>query len=137
MRHANNALALGHEIDAYDPVGMAGQVFVPEIRVMHRDQVLALNYVIVVASPSNYHGVDLQDAIHSGCHVLVEKPFGYDCPPLIEGFLAMTRKLHPELIIATGFNLRFHASVKQTKKLMDELGALLSASFLLIQKTDM
>jgi len=124
MRHAKNVLALGHEVDAYDPVGMAGQVFVPEIRVMHRDHVLILSKAIVVASPSIHHGVDLQDAIHSGCHVLVEKPFGYDCPPLLDGFLQATRQKAPGQIVATGFNLRFHSCVKKAKELVPDLGEL-------------
>lgn len=133
-RHANNAVDLGHEVDFYDPVRQTYPD--SKVRFQYRGHVLATSDAIVVASPSNCHGIDFQDAVHTGCHVLVEKPFGYDCPPLLDGYLQAKRGVYPGLIVATGFNLRFHACVGQTKKLMPELGELLSASFVVRQKTE-
>lgn len=103
-----------------------------------RERLLKECDAIVVASPSIEHTKDLMDAIHAGNHVLVEKPFGYDCPPLLDSFMQGARSKNPELIVATGFNLRFHHCVQKAKSVMDSgiLGEPIAASFVVNQKTE-
>jgi len=83
------------------------------------------------------HVQDMIDAVNTGKQVLVEKPFGYDCPPFIGGYLKGARmKWGGNLIIATGFNLRFHDCVRRTKELIPEIGPLKAAMFTVRQKTE-
>lgn len=130
QRHFKNAHDLGHEVAGYDPVEN------PNARPFLIDGADA----IVVASPSKEHAHDLMDAIHAGKHVLVEKPFGYDCPPLLDGFIkaARTSVTHPDMVIATGFNCRFHHSVNYAKAMVydGQLGDIQAASFSVLQKSE-
>jgi len=125
-RHALNIEFLGHEFVAYDP---------SVSRPSYRDYVFTNADAIVIATPSKIHAHDLMDVLHAGKHVLVEKPIGYDCPPLIDGFLQGIRYKDRSLIIATGFNLRFHHCVQKTKELLPSIGNILAASFTVYQKT--
>lgn len=125
-RHCTNAHYLRHEVWGYDPIyGARG-----------RQETLDQCDAIVVASPSQYHGQDLVDAVNAGKHVLVEKPFGYDCPPYLDGFVQASRHANPSLIIATGFNLRFHACIQYIKTHLSEIGTIRFASFSVLQKSE-
>lgn len=127
MRHGDNAANLGHEVALYDPAHWT----------YSREAVIAWADAIVVASPSKCHAQDLMDAINAGKHVLVEKPFGYDCPALLDGYMQGLRFKDRNLIVATGFNLRFHHSVQAVKDLLDKgtIGKLIQASFTVNQRT--
>ncbi len=127
-RHFVNIENLGHETFWWDPN-------IPS----HGDREKIINYcdAIVVASPSINHAKDLMDVIDQGRPVLVEKPFGYDGPALLEGYLkGARRRWGPSHIIATGFNLRFHECVKKAKELLPEIGEIIAAHFTVYQKTE-
>jgi predicted dehydrogenase len=126
-RHHKNLQALGQEVFYYDPIH-AG----PEVR----DRVLKRCDAILVCTPTKRHAEDFMDAANAGKHVFVEKPFGYDCPPLLDGFLRGTRSRFPKQVIATGFNLRFHDCVTQAKNKINTLGDILKAKFHVLQKTE-
>lgn len=132
QRHIHNLNILGQHAFWYDPAPPSGFISIP------RSSLLKTCDAIVVASPSKCHSEDLQEAIEAGKHVLVEKPFGYDCPPFLDGYLMGARKRYPHLIIATGFNLRFHHCVQKAKEIIDSgiLGELIAASFVVNQKTE-
>src|SRR6266446_3673187 len=130
QRHASNLLKLGHQVYIYDPVDPQTVFSARELVIKHAD-------AIVVASPSKNHAEDMIDAVNAGNHVLVEKPFGYDCPSFLAGYLkGGHRKWRDKLIIATGFNLRFHDCVRRTKELIPEIGPLKTAMFTVRQKTE-
>src|SRR6266446_2155503 len=138
QRHASNLLKLGHQVYIYDPVDPQTVFSARELVIKHAD-------AIVVASPSKNHAEDMMDAVNAGNHVLVEKPFGYDCPSFLGGYLKrflggylkrVRIKCGGNLIVATGFNLRFHDCVKKTKELIPEIGPLKSAMFTVRQKTE-
>lgn len=72
QRHARNALALGHDVVAYDPQ----PVEVPGIaRVSSMEQLRQLRPAhVVVASPPIQHFLDAVYCVCDGLNVLVEKP---------------------------------------------------------------
>lgn len=127
QRHRSNLQALGHSVGWYEP--RSGHDANWRDRVINSD-------AIIVCSPSEDHTKDLMDVIDAGKHVLVEKPFGYDCPPLLDGYLQGARVRWPKMIIATGFNLRFHHCVIEAKKWIPELGRLKAAMFTVRQKSE-
>lgn len=130
-RHFENAYKhLGHTALWYDPAVPGSE---------DRETVLSWADAIVVASPSQCHAADLMEAINRGKSVLVEKPIGYDCPAYIDAFLQGARlRWKPNLIVATGFNLRFHYCVRFVKRMLElnGLGPLKAASFTVNQRTE-
>lgn len=126
-RHARNLMALGHQVIAYDQACPTG---------FSRYDVLTKSEAVLICTPTKSHAVDLADALHHGKHVFVEKPIGYDCPPYIAGLIAGAKSTYPGIVIATGFNLRFHQCVKDAKNLIEDgfLGKLQSARFDVLQK---
>ncbi len=128
-RHSANLIGLNHAVSWYDP--NEGH----HIKAI-REDVIHWADAIVVASPSKNHAQDMIDAVNATKHVLVEKPFCYDCPPFLAGYLKGARSKFPNLIVATGFNLRFHDCVRKTKELIHEIGPLKAAMFTVRQKTE-
>lgn len=119
-RHMQNALKLGHDVAIYDPAHHVSPT---------RNEVIGWSDAIIVASPTEYHSIDLHDALTSGKHVLVEKPIAYDAPSIIANILS---NADPNLIVATGFNLRFHSCVQEAVRVVnkgDILGKIKAASF--------
>lgn len=104
-RHAANALALGHDVVAWDPVapvidGATG-ASTPEAALAGAD-------VAVVASPSSEHAAQARLALEHDCHTLVEKPLALsaaEVTPLEQ--LALAR----DLTLGVAMNLRFHPGV--------------------------
>jgi predicted dehydrogenase len=127
--HFANIEKLGHQAHWYDP-NIPGHGL--------RDLVIEHCDAIIVASPSKQHAHDLTDAIDAGKHVLVEKPFGYDCPPYLDGYVQGARGRFPNLIIATGFNCRFHLCVARARHILrsGKLGDIQAASFSVLQKSE-
>lgn len=127
-RHFKNLADLDYPVLTYDPAGIGSS----------RDLVIKDCDAILVCSPSQYHGQDFVDCADAGRHVFVEKPFGYDCPPFWDSYLMGMRMRYPHLIVATGFNLRFHSCVIQAKLRIDagDLGDLKAASFSVLQLTE-
>ncbi len=134
-RHYFNLEELGHDVSFYDP-----NIYGHPLTI--REDILNWAEAIVVASPSINHAQDLMDAIDAGKHVLVEKPFGYDCPALLDGYLQGARhkwrKDHiiTDQIVSTGFNLRFHECIKKAKELLPDIGEIQAAHFTVYQKTE-
>jgi len=128
-RHGENLQNLSQHVYAYEPKDQP-----PDTREWVIDKCAAL----VVCSPSQCHGKDLVDVLHAKKHVLVEKPIGYDCPPYIQGLLYGARHKNPELIIATGFNCRYHPCVRTAKAIMTSgtLGKIRAAGFVVRQRSD-
>lgn len=126
-RHAENARSLGHQVDVFDPLQ----------QISNRIQVIRESDAVIIASPTKNHVEDLMECLHRDKHVLVEKPIGYDCPKLVEGYLAGTMMRNPNLIVATGYNLRFHQAVKFAKGLLDRnrIGDIQRAWFTVRQKS--
>lgn len=129
QRHAKNLMTLGHQVISYDPL---------EPLFMSRERVINDADAVLICSPTKNHAEDLADVLRAGKHVMVEKPIGYDCPPLIAGMIMGARSKNPNLVVATGFNLRFHECVKQAKKIMRAgyLGTVQRATFSVLQKND-
>ena len=126
-RHAGNVQTLGHKVNAYDPVGQIDGICTPE-----RAKVIDWADAIIVASPTAHHVIDFHDAAAAGKHVLVEKPFACDGPTdILHNMLKSAHLINKNIIIATGFNLRFHSCVQEVKKLMDKryIGDPVCASF--------
>jgi len=128
-RHARNLMNLGHQVVFHDPVVLGS---------MERDQVIKMSDAVIVCTPTKQHGRDLCDVLDARKHVLVEKPIGYDCPPYIAGYIMGARSEKPDLVVATGFNLRFHHCVKKVKQLIDGgfIGDLKEADFRVLQKNN-
>jgi predicted dehydrogenase len=126
-RHYKNLKALGQMVATYDPYEQGW---------VDRDHMIKECDAILVCTPTKCHAEDFIDAANAGKHVFVEKPFGYDCPPLLDGALQGTRSRFPQQVIATGFNLRFHDCVTQAKNKMHTLGDILKAKFHVLQKTE-
>jgi predicted dehydrogenase len=120
QRHYQNAESLGHEVFVYEPKFSTLET---------RGFVINCANAIIVASPTECHVQDLHDSLAAKKHVLVEKPIGYDDPEIVKNILLFADEAN--LIVATGFNLRFHACVQKVKRMImaGELGDIVCASF--------
>lgn len=104
-RHAANALALGHEVTAWDPVAAAlERVAVAPTA----EAALEAAEVAIVASPSSEHASQARLALTHDCHALVEKPLA-----LSAADIAPLERLATErgLTLGVAMNLRFHPGV--------------------------
>ena len=129
-RHFGNLHELGYKVLAYDPA-------YPNI--ITREEIIDWADAVLVCTPSGNHAQDMMDVVELGKHVFVEKPFGYDCPELLEGYLRGARARWLDRVsITVGFNLRFHECVVKTKAILNDhwLGEILTASFSVLQKSD-
>lgn len=122
MRHAKNALLLGHEVFGFDPVegrqallASYGGVATTRSGVLSCDKV-------VVASPTPSHWDDIRD-VKIPC--LLEKPIA-DRP---------LEDLDLSYIELVGYNLRYHACVRQAKNWVTAgfIGKPLCSHFVLAQ----
>lgn len=125
MRHAKNAISLGHEVFGFDPdegkqalLGSYGGL------PANMDAVLACDRV-VIASPTSNHWGDLKTA--SQAVVFVEKPIAdrvIDFPT--------------NNVTLVGYNLRYHSCVKQAKNWIEAgfIGKPLHSNFVLAQFND-
>lgn len=122
--HARHLIEMGHEINGYDhqPLPADIQSFSWE------------SDAVVIATPADCHLRDLAIAVSNNKHVFVEKPL------CLVGQSTKVRNIlqHADekgLIVATGYNLRFHPLVMQAKDAIatGKLKPLLG-SFLLRQK---
>jgi len=125
-RHCANISKLGHVVNYYDPA--CGH------DATDRDALTRGADAIIICSPSKDHNLDIYDTLDNGGHFLCEKPFGYADPAGLDAAVQEARKT--PRIMATGFNLRFHACVKRVKELIPSIGDIQFASFTVNQKTD-
>lgn len=121
MRHARNAISLGHEVVGFDPdevrQGLLGSYGgIPS----SRENVLFGDH-LVIASPTPEHYQDLQELVGP---TLVEKPIA-------------DREIEFQIdsVTLVGYNLRYHSCVKQAKLWIDGgyIGKPLNGHFVLAQ----
>jgi predicted dehydrogenase/RimJ/RimL family protein N-acetyltransferase len=125
-RHAEIALALGHELTVYDPdpavappPGASTAASVMEC--------LEAADAAIVASPSSLHAAHARAAIELGVPVLVEKPLALDAARASElDWLARERGT----MLSVAMNLREHPGVQALSSLVAEgaVGSVLRAS---------
>jgi myo-inositol 2-dehydrogenase/D-chiro-inositol 1-dehydrogenase len=131
-RHAANVDYLGHHDDWYDP-NLKKRLYCPP---GYRESLIKSSDAIIICSPTPEHENDITDCLSHGKHILCEKPFGYSDPTTLEASIKYYREFHDNRVIATGFNLRFHACVQEAKRLMPEIGDVIFANFTVCQKTE-
>jgi predicted dehydrogenase/RimJ/RimL family protein N-acetyltransferase len=125
-RHAEIALALGHELTVYDPNPAAAPPPGALIAASATDCMEAADAAIV-ASPSSVHVTHARIAIELGVPVLVEKPLALDAARAAElDCLAQER----ETMLSVAMNLREHPGVRTLSTLLAEgaAGSILRAS---------
>lgn len=71
---------------------------------------------VLVCTPTSGHITPALAAIQQGCHVFIEKPLSHTLEGVDDLIKEAGRK---NLILMTGFNLRFHPNLQQIKKLLD------------------
>lgn len=127
--HARHLIEMGHEISCLDLAPLPDDLR-PYTKAFGWDE----SDAAVIATPAALHERDVAAAIFSGLHVFVEKPI------CLIGQTKQMRTLlheaqHKNLVVATGYNLRFHPLVMQAKDAI-ATGQLkpLWGSFLLRQK---
>ncbi|HEY3970185.1 MAG TPA: GNAT family N-acetyltransferase, partial [Solirubrobacteraceae bacterium] len=125
-RHAEIALALGHELTVYDPD--PGAASPPDaLRATSVNECLRAANAAIVASPSSMHVAHARIAIELGVPVLVEKPLALDARSAAElDWLARERGT----LLSVAMNLREHPGVQALSGLMTEgaAGEVLRAS---------
>lgn len=104
-RHAANALALGHEVVAWDPIA---SLLDGTEHAATAEAALTAAEVAIVASPSSEHAAQARLALERGCHTLVEKPLA-----LSAAHVAPLEELARAggLTLGVAMNLRFHPGV--------------------------
>ncbi len=130
LRHARNCLSLGATVVGVDPRSdrrrLASEI---GVRIAEdRGAALDVATVAVIATPSVDHLDGLSACLGRVERVLVEKPLTHDpqtAGPLLERAKAAGTTVY------CGFNLRFHETVAEARRLLDsgELGQILWASF--------
>lgn len=121
LRHARNALALGHEVSGFDPdETRQGLLSAQGGTAATRESILHSDYV-VVASPTPEHYKDISEL---SCPSLVEKPLA-------------DREVHldTDMVRLVGYNLRYHSCVKQAREWIKTgfIGTPLCGHFMLAQ----
>jgi predicted dehydrogenase len=132
LRHAGNLLMLGERVVGFDPdqarrdklASIGGEVE------SDRSAALMAAEAVVVASPSQYHGADLADAISAGCHVFAEKPLCHRVDGISD---LLEEAASKDLVVFAAHNLRFHPAVERAKQAIDAgaIGRILWARLLL------
>jgi predicted dehydrogenase/RimJ/RimL family protein N-acetyltransferase len=125
-RHAEIALALGHELTVYDPDPAAAPP--PGARTAASvSECLEAADAAIVASPSSVHVAHARAAIELGVPVLVEKPLALDAARAAElDWQARERGT----MLSVAMNLREHPGVRALSSLVAEgaVGSILRAS---------
>jgi predicted dehydrogenase len=130
QRHYKNLDEMGYRVSYYDPLCPG---------IYTREEIIDWADAVLVCTPTGNHFQDMVDVVDAGKHCFVEKPIGYDCPELFDGYMQGARsRWLDRVIIATGFNLRFHECVAKAKAILNDhgLGEILTASFSVLQKND-
>ncbi|HXC46458.1 MAG TPA: GNAT family N-acetyltransferase [Solirubrobacteraceae bacterium] len=122
-RHAEIALALGHELSVYDP----DPAVAPTPSGASARECVERADAAIVASPSSEHAAHARMALELGVPVLVEKPLALDAVHVAE-LEVLARERGTMLSVA--MNLREHPGVLALSELLCEgaLGSVLRAS---------
>jgi predicted dehydrogenase len=115
LRHAGNALALGCKVVGFDPDPARRQLLADKgAQVVDcRDAALAQAKACIIATPSDRHEDDLEAAINTRRHALVEKPIGHGSARLAD---LLGRAKTSGVVVAAALNLRLHPAVRAAKK---------------------
>jgi predicted dehydrogenase len=73
---------------------------------------------VIVANATFAHMDVALKAAKAGCHLFLEKPISHSCVGLAELLLRQDKQ---HLIIATGFQFRFHPALREIKRWLDNL----------------
>ena len=131
-RHAVNLRCLGLDVAGYDPDPAADPTDASGLRRMPTRAALFAEAragdILVIASPSRQHEVDLADGIANGLHIFVEKPVGHRIPQLLA---LADRATAAGLVVYPGLNLRHHPAVIAARRLLSQgaIGAPLWGAF--------
>ena len=103
-RHADNAIALGHDVRVYDPDKKLG------LLQYDREKVINAADAVIIASPSDRHWIDLSTCVVASKPALVEKPIAL--PGQSKDIANILNAAgEAELPVAVGYNLRFHPKI--------------------------
>lgn len=72
--------------------------------------------IVVVATPNKFLLPNARAALKAGKHVLIEKPMGRNLAEAIE--LSRIQTDHPDLVLKTGFNHRYHPAIAKAYQLV-------------------
>jgi predicted dehydrogenase len=116
-RHATDLLELGHDVTAFDPLGVSldGVHAAPSL-----EQAVVAADAVVVASPNAMHAAQAAAALEAGCHLLVEKPLATD-PADARRIVELAGRTGVTCGVA--MNLRFHPALLELRRLI-QAGAL-------------
>lgn len=122
IRHAANALSLGHETHGYD-VAMSSKN-VPDGMTPH-ESATALFAVrpdaAIVATPASSHAEGISFALRSGANrIFVEKPVAHSVPAVTALSLLKWPTTAMGADIRVGYNLRFHGGLKRMREILPE-----------------
>ena len=113
MRHALNLQELGHRVIGFDPE--ADETHANEFEIVESVTDMRGTNAIVIASPTNQHAVEILERPNRP--LFVEKPIG--CCEVDRVHLGwMLHDYNPVMMV--GYNLRFHACVKEAKRWIAE-----------------
>lgn len=109
-RHAENLIAMGHEVVGHD-INLEALGTIPLIS--KTEDIDAC----IICSPTFNHSDRIRYAAERGWHIFVEKPIALAQDNFLERGLAIAREKN--LVVMVGNNLRFHSCVKKAKEWMD------------------
>ena len=120
-RHARNLLAMGHEVIGWDAEAARldeARRAAPGLRAatgLEPELALRPDGVLVCTPPATHVSVARQ-AVEAGCHLFVEKPVAH-CSDEVPALLDSAKRAGR--LVLVGFNLRFLASLRRVKALLD------------------
>jgi len=115
--HARHLMELGHEVYGIDekpcPPGITTGRWASLTSEMRGNEFDG----VVIATPADRHHTDLMWAVRSNVPVFIEKPICL-IPHLPDARRAVQTAMEKRLVVAVGYNLRFHPLVRQVRKLI-------------------
>lgn len=114
-RHAANAVALGHDVIAFDPAVAAdapdGVTVVTSL-----EEAIDAGDAVIVASPNSLHADQAVTALEAGRPVLVEKPLAVE---LADAERVVAAAAAAGAVCGAAMNLRFHPAVAELRRLVE------------------
>lgn len=115
QRHTQMLVEMGHKVYGVDLDHAWKAAVVPQVERAHG--IADGSNAVLIATPADRHLIDVGRAVDFGCHIFVEKPI---C--LIHETDRMEKALRQaderRLVVATGYNLRFHPAVMWVKDMI-------------------
>ena len=120
-RHIENLSRLGATVGAFSYRGVERQAELPSVRFFnHLAEVWDFAPdAVVVANSTDRHVEVALEAAQAGCHLFIEKPLSNS----LRGVQALVDVVHARnLVVETGFMLRFHPNLRWMKQCLDGQG---------------